>query len=80
MQQTNDDDGVIYVCPQCDWEGTKSQTADDGPNYPYCCPLCGCPDLIEASDSVGDRLDFKLVRKVEHIPQKGEFVGLGETP
>ena len=48
------DDGVTYVCLQCGWSGTKAQTADDGPNYPYCCPECGDPDLIEERDPVGE--------------------------
>ena len=48
------DDGVTYVCLQCGWTGTKEGTADDGPNYPYCCPECGSSDLVEERDQVGD--------------------------
>ncbi len=49
MYRMND---PIYSCPSCDWEGTKDQLADDGPGHEWCCPMCGCDDLIEESDEV----------------------------
>jgi len=44
-------------CPSCGWEGTPEEAADDGPSYPFCCPLCGCSDLIEERDEVGEDIE-----------------------
>jgi hypothetical protein len=37
-------------CGECGWRGHRCQTADDGPAYAVCCPLCG-HDLSERTEA-----------------------------
>jgi predicted RNA-binding Zn-ribbon protein involved in translation (DUF1610 family) len=40
-----------YRCADCGWHGLGSETADDGPSEPVCCPLCGSSELVEHDES-----------------------------
>lgn len=39
------DEEADVRCLSCTWEGIGAETADDGPSWPVCCPLCGSDDL-----------------------------------
>lgn len=48
------DDEMGLLCLSCAWEGVYAETADDGPSWPLCCPLCGSDELAFFSRPVDE--------------------------
>lgn len=75
------DDDARLVCRQCAWQGAKSELADDGPNFPHVCPLCGFqgfnlpgqqddkPDLAAAALAIANKIPEQLydLQNVVHL-------------